>query len=178
MTRKKKGFDITKAVDMSSAEIGSYLDDREKKFAREYLVDMNATQAAIRAGYRAGKNNSSAAVQGCRLMRNDIVIAYRRALIKENLADKDITRENIALKFSEIFDRCMQKTPVMEFDRDSKEWEETGKWEFDAKGAAKALEGLTKLFGYDAPTRTEITGISIENELQALENDEEGGKLF
>ncbi len=39
---------------------------RQEKFATEYLVDMNATQAAIRAGY----SKKTAASQGERLLRN------------------------------------------------------------------------------------------------------------
>lgn len=27
--------------------------DKQKKFVEEYLIDLNATQAAIRAGYKA-----------------------------------------------------------------------------------------------------------------------------
>ncbi|HBD0332675.1 TPA: terminase small subunit, partial [Escherichia coli] len=37
------------------------LTDKQELFAREYLKDLNATQAAIRAGY----SEDSAAVQGC-----------------------------------------------------------------------------------------------------------------
>lgn len=39
---------------------------RQQQFVREYLVDRNATQAAIRAGYAEG----SAAVTGSRLLTN------------------------------------------------------------------------------------------------------------
>lgn len=39
---------------------------KQEAFAREYTVDRNATQAAIRAGYSA----HTAEVQGCRLLKN------------------------------------------------------------------------------------------------------------
>jgi phage terminase small subunit len=39
---------------------------KQQRFVEEYLVDLNATQAAIRAGYAAG----SADVEGCRLLTN------------------------------------------------------------------------------------------------------------
>jgi phage terminase small subunit len=43
------------------------MNDKQKKFAKEYLTDMNATQAAIRSGY--SKKNSiftrSAVVEEC-----------------------------------------------------------------------------------------------------------------
>jgi len=168
-----KGFDISKADEMSSAEIGQYLKDKEKLFAKEYLKDMNGTQAAIRAGYKAGKNNSSAAVQASRLLRNEKVSAYRRALIKENLSDKDLSKESIALKLFEIYSRCMEKEPVMEYNSDLRSWEESGTWKFDSRGATKALEGLTKLLGYDAPVKAEVSIDSYENNLRELEMEDE-----
>jgi phage terminase small subunit len=39
---------------------------KQQAFVREYLIDLNATQAAIRAGYSA----KTAEQQGCRLLRN------------------------------------------------------------------------------------------------------------
>ncbi|WP_152062148.1 terminase small subunit, partial [Escherichia coli] len=48
------------------------LTDKQELFAREYLKDLNATQAAIRAGY----SEDSAAVQGC------------KNLIKANIAKR------------------------------------------------------------------------------------------
>jgi phage terminase small subunit len=42
------------------------LNPRKQRFITEYLVDLNATQAAIRAGYR----RTSAHNQGCRLLRD------------------------------------------------------------------------------------------------------------
>ena len=45
---------------------------KQKRFADEYLIDCNATQAAIRAGY----NQKSAYSQGQRLLKNDEVKAY------------------------------------------------------------------------------------------------------
>ena len=44
---------------------------KQERFVQEYLVDMNATQAAIRAGYSA----HTAEQQGSRLCRNVQVAA-------------------------------------------------------------------------------------------------------
>lgn len=54
------------------------LTDKQELFAREYLKDLNATQAAIRAGY----SEKSAAAQGC------------ENLIKPNVADRIIELKN------------------------------------------------------------------------------------
>ena len=42
------------------------LNDRQKLFCREYIIDLNATQAAIRAGY----SEKTAYSQGQRLLKN------------------------------------------------------------------------------------------------------------
>ncbi len=47
-------------------EEGKELNERQAAFVREYLVDFNATQAAIRAGY----SEKTAGSQGERLLRN------------------------------------------------------------------------------------------------------------
>ncbi len=66
----------------------SGLNPKQQAFIREYLVDLNATQAAIRAGY----SRKAAEVQGWRMLRN----AKVQALIAEKQADTarrlDITR--------------------------------------------------------------------------------------
>jgi phage terminase small subunit len=47
------------------------LTDKQRRFIAEYLVEGNATQAALRAGYAKG----SAEVTGCRMLRNAKVAA-------------------------------------------------------------------------------------------------------
>lgn len=47
------------------------LTPRQQRFVGEYLCDLNATQAAIRAKY----SQKTAEVQGCRLLRNAQVAA-------------------------------------------------------------------------------------------------------
>lgn len=54
------------------------LTDKQELFAREYLKDLNATQAAIRAGY----SEKTAAVQGCENLTKPN-IAKRIAELKE-----------------------------------------------------------------------------------------------
>lgn len=56
------------------------LNEKQQRFADEYLIDLNATQAAIRAGYEP----KSAYSQGNRLLKNDEIKAY----IEEQMASK------------------------------------------------------------------------------------------
>jgi len=48
------------------------LTDKQKRFANEYLIDLNAAQAAIRTGY----SENSAKEQGARLLTNDNIKKY------------------------------------------------------------------------------------------------------
>lgn len=64
----------------------SRLTRMQSLFVVEYLIDLNATQAAIRAGYSA----KTAAAQGCHLMKNPIVARHLDRSIKareQRLAD-------------------------------------------------------------------------------------------
>lgn len=80
-----------------------YISAKAEKFAKEYLIDLNATKAAIRAGY-APKN---AHVTGCRLLTNAKVmeiIASKRALVEEkyNVTVDRIIREAEKIAFADI----------------------------------------------------------------------------
>lgn len=55
---------------------GEGLTDKQRRFAEEYLLDSNATQAAIRAGYSA----KTAEQQGSRLLSNVKVRAHVNGL--------------------------------------------------------------------------------------------------
>ena len=175
MPRKRSNneFDAAAAGTMTAQEIAAFLDEREMRFAREYLLDLNGTQAAIRAGYKPGTNNASAAVQASRLMRDERVRAYRSALIRESVEDLDVSRETMVLKLLEIYRRCMSAEPVLIWDSEKKEWIESGEWRFDAKGATRALEQLSRMMGYNAPVKLEHGG-TLEEVLRRAG----GGRTF
>lgn len=57
------------------------LNEKQQRFADEYLIDLNATRAAIRAGY----SEKTAAAQASRLLKDVNVSAY----IKERMATQE-----------------------------------------------------------------------------------------
>jgi phage terminase small subunit len=59
------------------------LSAKQEQFCREYLVDLNATQAAIRAGY----SPKTAQEQASRLLSN-VMVAARISELKQERADK------------------------------------------------------------------------------------------
>lgn len=81
------------------------LTDKQKKFCEEYLVDLNATQAAIRSGY----STKTAAAQAARLLINVNVqkevqeLKDRRALRTEITADF-VLKELAAIATTKITD--------------------------------------------------------------------------
>lgn len=64
------------------------LNDRERLFVREYLIDLNATQAAIRAGY-------SPKSTACRIFNRPRVKAAVGAAMAERAAKLEITAERV-----------------------------------------------------------------------------------
>lgn len=61
------------------------LSDKQKRFAQEYRIDHNATQAALRAGYA----KSGAEVTGARLLKNETIvglIAYENQKVAKKLS--------------------------------------------------------------------------------------------
>lgn len=57
------------------------LNDMQRRFVDEYLIDLNATQAAKRAGYK----ETSAYSQGQRLLKHDEI----KSLIREKMAERE-----------------------------------------------------------------------------------------
>jgi phage terminase small subunit len=115
-------------------------------FCLEYLVDLNATQAAIRAGY----SQDTAWSTGWENLRKPEIRARIAEMMdarsKRTLVDADFVVNNLI----EVSQRCLQKVPVMEWNGELKamaqKQDEAGNdvWEFDSQGANRALELLGK----------------------------------
>lgn len=74
------------------------LNPKQLRFVDEYLVDMNATQAAIRAGYSA----KTASSQGFDLLRKPEIVAALDAQRKQLAAATGITRDRIIRELASI----------------------------------------------------------------------------
>lgn len=120
---------------------------KQRQFVNEYLIDRNGKQAAIRAGYKA----DNAEVVASKML----AIPEIRAAVDEKLEALEkktlVSAEYVLTTLKEIVERCMQRSPVMEFDHAAKEMvqatdPDTGAdlWEFDAGSANRALELLGK----------------------------------
>ncbi len=117
------------------------LGEKQKRFVREWLIDMNGTRAAIRAGYSA----QSAANTASRLMKDPDVQAYRNELLKAKFDELGITRHSLAVEVYEMMQKCKGGTPHMVWNSDTKTYEPDGTWEQNEKGLYKGAELLSRL---------------------------------
>lgn len=122
----------------AKADSKATLTAKQAAFVREYLIDLNAKQAAIRAGY----SEKTAEQQGYQLLQNSSVAAAIQQAMDERSKKTEITAEYVLTSIQKVAERCMQAVPVME--KVDGEWVETGEFKFDSSGANRALELLGK----------------------------------
>ena len=116
------------------------LTPKQEMFIREYLIDLNATQAAKRAGY----SERTAKSIGQRLLTNvDISRAIQEANAKR-VNKLELSAEWVLQNLKNVAERCQQAEPVMAFDYEEKRMLPTGEYKFDSQGANKALELIGK----------------------------------
>jgi phage terminase small subunit len=74
------------------------LTPKQQKFVDEYLIDLNATQAAIRAGY----SPKSAGTNADKLLKNTKIRAYIEARMAEHSRRTGVTQERIIRELARI----------------------------------------------------------------------------
>lgn len=116
---------------------------RYERFCQEYVVDYNGTQAAIRAGYK----EKNARVQASALLTNPNILSRVHELQKDQLDRLALSQDYVVLQLLETYKCCREPTPVMRYDPSTGEMEETGMYQFDSKGALRALELIGKHLG-------------------------------
>ena len=137
-----------------AAELG----ERQAIFVKEYLIDLNAKQAAIRAGYSA----KTAEGQGSRLLRNaQVRLSVEQAQAKRS-ERLQITSDYVLEGIRDTVERCRQSAPIL--DRQGRQvfvktprGDLAAAYTFDSKGVLKGFELLgrhLKLF----TDRQELTG--------------------
>lgn len=123
----------------------SKLTPKQEMFCREYVVDLNASQAAVRVGY----SEKTANRQGHRLLTNADIQARVAELQAEAFERADIDAAYVLRQAKKLHERCMQEIePVMVGSGKDRTQlvDEEGRpvFQFNAAGAAKGLEILGK----------------------------------
>jgi len=124
------------------------LTGKQKRFVNEYLIDMNASRAALAAGY----SERTAHVTGNENLKKP---AIQKALIEANksrVEKTEISADYVLSNLKALTDRCMTAVPCLD-----KEGNNLGFCKFDSKGAARGLELLGKHLSLFID-KTELTG--------------------
>lgn len=108
--------------------------DQQELFCKEYIIDLNATQAAKRAGY----SEKTAQEQGSRLLSNVMVQERITELKSDREKRLQIDADWVLKQAVKVHERCMQAEPVIIGG------EPTGEYKFDSAGANKSLELVGK----------------------------------
>ena len=131
--------------------------DKQKLFADEYLIDLNATRA-YKAAYPRVKNDNTAGASAARLLRNAKIAEY----IKERMAERaerievsqdDVVKELAAIGFT--------KTALV------------NEFEVKTSDKLKALELLGRHLGMFTDKSEVKATVSIEDYLERLGGDYE-----
>lgn len=124
------------------------LTPKQELFCQEYLVDLNATQAAIRAGY----SQETAGSIGSENLTKPEILSRVHDLMQARMDRVQIDQDYVLRKLVTVAERCSapQKKMVMTmagFVQAKDPATGEGVFEFDAIGANKALELLGKHVG-------------------------------
>lgn len=106
---------------------------KQDMFCREYLVDLNGTQAAIRAGYA----EKTANVIACENLTKPNIVNKIQELMDARAEKVEITSEYVLRNIKKVCERCMQEIPVLDEGGNP-----TGEYQFKEMAALKALEML------------------------------------
>lgn len=139
------------------------LTEKQKCFCEEYLIDLNATQAAIRAGY----NSKTAEVQGPRLLGNVRVKEYLSDLMKRKQKGRIASADDVLSYLTKVITGESESEVLVtrslgtglgtEIVHEMKKPDE--------KDKLKAAELLAKYHGLMAPQQLEVkTEVSVNIE--------------
>ena len=132
------------------------LTPKQAAFVQEYLVDLNATQAAVRAGY---SEKTASRIGPALLGKTCVRDAIEKARAKRTRRT-EVTQDYVLSNLREIVERCMERAPVTNRSG-AQVSDEQGRavWCFDAKGANRALELLGKHLGmFTDRVQAEVSG--------------------
>lgn len=117
------------------SEVGKPLTPKQERFCEEYLIDLNATQAAIRAGY----SKDTAKVIGSQNLSKLNIAEYITSLREERSKVTKIDAAWVLKASVDLYDKCMEAEKLKD-----KDGNDTGYAKFQPAGAGKALELIGK----------------------------------
>ena len=149
---------------------------KQEKFCNEYLIDLNATQAAIRAGYSSKTANRIATEN----LSKPVISQYIQEQRQKTAEKAEITRDKIVNEYAKLAFFDIRKILTVDGGlKDTTEWDDdsaaaiAGLESYDEKepdsgmvlGTVRkikisdkraALDSLCKVLGYNAPEKSEL----------------------
>ena len=122
---------------------------KQERFVEEYLVDLNATQAAIRAGY----SEQTARQIGAQNLSKLVIQQAIEAAQNKRSERVELTQDEVVRDLRELRDICMGRKPVRitEVVKNAQLGEVTARevevYALEPTGAGKALDLLGKHLG-------------------------------
>lgn len=144
------------------------LTEKQKRFCTEYLIDCNATQAAIRAGY----SKKTANEQGSRLLANVSIQTYIQEQMKQLESDTIASAEEIIKYLTSVLrGKTQAEIVVVEGEGDGCSAAKRVRKAPDEKERLKAAELLGKRYGLFKDNVNLDGGLSIKF-VEDLEDDD------
>lgn len=116
---------------------------KEQRFCEEYVLDYNATRAAIRAGY----SERSAASNAWKILRRPGVQNFLKRAQQEQRDRLCLSGDRVVLELFDLLEKCKEPEPVRVWSKTEKKYVNTGEYKFDSRGALKTVELLMKHMG-------------------------------
>jgi len=146
------------------------MNEKQRLFCREYLKDLNGTQALIRAGYSAKTAN----VQAAKMLAKPSIKEYLE-LLREDLQKKEkVTPEWVIQNLKKLHRQCtgQEKINLTIVDANTRKRFDTTKYKFDATNANRSLENISKIFGFFELTKEQEEQVkdvrSLKEEIKEL----------
>ena len=116
---------------------------KQKRFVAEYLVDLNATQAAIRSGY----SKKTAQMIGSENLSKPMIAAAVATAQAKRSERTEVTQDYVLATITETIERCKQAKPVKYRNGnpvmiDTPDGEIAPAYKFDATAVLKGAELL------------------------------------
>lgn len=131
------------------------LTDKQKRFCEEYLIDLNATQAAIRSGY----SEKTAAAQAARLLINVKVQAYISELREKQSRRTEITADRVLEELAAI--AFSDRTEIAYIENRNVVLVSTDKWSENTKKSVAGIkenQNGIEVKSYDKVRALELIG--------------------
>lgn len=140
------------------------LNDKQKSFCEEYIIDLNATQAAVRAGY----SEKTARQAASRMLSHVNIQKYLAELKQKRVERLEITQDFVLKNLVEVLMGCKKEVPIV-----NAKGQVIGEGMYDPKAANKSIELLgshVDLF----IKKTDITskGEKLDNKIEFVIREE------